>query len=236
MHRFLLVLLASLFAMVGRSVSARVFDIRDHGAVGDGQTLETAAIQRAIDEVSAAGGGQVRVPPGTYLTGSIHLRSRLTLFLEAGARLVGTTNLSEYRQPSPPEFMPEARWGRWHRGLLIGENLEDVTLEFTGGGQPEAGVGEVRGPGVDARRLPAWGLYARGVENLVLDNVRLRLAQDDRRPVFLAEDIGVLNLETFLFPEIPGTPEVFRWKEVREVRWPDGGDRRPRLLPPPHRP
>jgi hypothetical protein len=65
------------------------FDIRDYGAVGDGVTLDTPAIHKAIETCAAAGGGQVRFPPGRYLSGTVHLRSRVTLFLEAGATLQG---------------------------------------------------------------------------------------------------------------------------------------------------
>lgn len=71
-------------------------------------------------------------PPGRYLSGTIHLRSKVALWFEAGATLVGTTNLSDYRQPVVPDFMPEARWGKWHRALLLGENIEDVTLAGPG--------------------------------------------------------------------------------------------------------
>ena len=112
--------------------SPGVFDIRDHGATGDGVTLDTPAIQAALDTAAAAGGGQVRFPPGRFLSGTIRLRDRVTLFLEAGATLIGTTNLAVYSQPQPPDFMPEARWGKWHRGLIIGENLEDVTITGPG--------------------------------------------------------------------------------------------------------
>ncbi|MBK9139595.1 MAG: right-handed parallel beta-helix repeat-containing protein [Verrucomicrobia bacterium] len=119
--------LASTFGAVA-SPPAPAFNVRGHGAVGDGQTLDTAAIARAIDAAAAAGGGTVVFPAGRYLTGTLHLRSRLTLQFDAGARLIGTTNLAEYRQPTPPAYLPEARWGKWHRGLIVGEGVEDVTL------------------------------------------------------------------------------------------------------------
>jgi hypothetical protein len=108
--------------------STRLFNIRDHGAAGDGATLDTPSINQAIEACAQAGGGQVRFPPGRYLSGTVHLRSGVTLFFDAGATLVGTTNLALYQQPTPPAFMPEARWGKWHRGLIVGENLEDVTI------------------------------------------------------------------------------------------------------------
>jgi hypothetical protein len=109
-----------------------IFNVRDYGAIGDGQTLDTAALNRAITACSRAGGGQVLFPPGHYLSGTLHLRSRVALFFDAGARLIGTTNLAEYQQPTPPAFMPEARWGKWHRGLIVGEGVEDVTLAGPG--------------------------------------------------------------------------------------------------------
>lgn len=136
------------------------FNIRDFGARGDGQTLDTAAIQAALDACAQVGGGQVLIPPGRYLSGTVHLRSRVTLWFEAGARLIGTTNLVEYRQPAPPAFMPEARWGKWHRGLLVGEDLEDVTLA---------------GPGViDGNKVfdPTGEERMRGPHTLVLVNCR----------------------------------------------------------------
>ncbi len=116
----------------GSAAAEHVFNVRDFGATGDGNNLDTAAINRAMDACAAAGGGQVRFPPGRYLSGTVHLRSRVVLFLEAGATLVGTTNLAQYQQPTLPAFMPEARWGKWHRALVLGENVEDVTIAGQG--------------------------------------------------------------------------------------------------------
>lgn len=104
------------------------FDIRDYRKADDTPGLDTGAINRAIEACSGAGGGQVLVPPGRYVTGTIHLRSHVNLFLAAGATLVGTTNLDLYAAPEVPSFMPEAKWGKWHRGLLIANDAEDVTI------------------------------------------------------------------------------------------------------------
>lgn len=105
-----------------------VFDVRDYGAAGDGKTLDTEAINRAIEACSAAGSGQVRFPPGKYLSGTVRLKSGVTLKLEAGSRLVGTTDLDQYQQFTPPQGTFEARLGRWHRALVLGEGVENVTL------------------------------------------------------------------------------------------------------------
>ncbi len=105
-----------------------IFSIRDYGAIGDGKTLDTMAIQKAIDACSAEGGGQVLFPPGRYISGTIHFKSHVTLFLEAGATLVGTTELDKYQQPTIPAFMPEAKWGKWHRALILGNSAEDIAI------------------------------------------------------------------------------------------------------------
>lgn len=70
--------------------------VRDFGAVGDGQTLETRALQAAIDACHQAGGGTVVVPAGRYLSGALSLRSNLTLYLDAGATLLGSEDPADY--------------------------------------------------------------------------------------------------------------------------------------------
>lgn len=74
-----------------------VYDIREHGAVGDGTTNDAAAIQSAIDACHGAGGGTVLVPAGaTFLTGSIELRSNVELHVERGATLAGSGDVADY--------------------------------------------------------------------------------------------------------------------------------------------
>ena len=79
-----------------------------------------------------AGGGQVRFAPGRYLSATIRLKSHITLFLEPGARLVGAPDPNLYEAPRPPLFMPEARWGKWHRALILAVGQEDIAI--CGGG------------------------------------------------------------------------------------------------------
>ncbi|MBL9139306.1 MAG: right-handed parallel beta-helix repeat-containing protein [Verrucomicrobiales bacterium] len=102
------------------------------GVKGDGVGLDTAGIQSALDACRDTGGGQVVFPAGRYLSGTIHLRSKVGLVFEAGAMLVGTTNLNAYQHPAVPDFMPEAKWGPWHRALLLGENVEEVSITGSG--------------------------------------------------------------------------------------------------------
>lgn len=94
MNKPLLTILLS--AAVPLSGMCAVHNILDYGAVSDTTQLSTTAIQRAIDECSASGGGTVLIPSGGYKTGSIMLRSHVTLNLENGATLYGSTDIADY--------------------------------------------------------------------------------------------------------------------------------------------
>jgi polygalacturonase len=129
---FIFVFILFLVSTFAFAAGPGTFNVRDRGAIGDGSALDTEAINKSIEACAAAGGGQVLLPAGRYLSGTIRLRSHVTLKLDAGARLIGTTNLNEYQQPTVPGFLPEARWGKWHRALIIGENLENVGITGQG--------------------------------------------------------------------------------------------------------
>ena len=117
--------------------SVSLFDIRRYGATGDGKTLDTAAIQRAIDAAAAAGGGTVLFPAGTYASYSIHLRSNVSLYIDQGATLLAAatplegTNSGGY-DPAEPQgaWEPYQDYGHnhWHNSLLWGENLHDLSI------------------------------------------------------------------------------------------------------------
>ena len=81
--------------------AASAVDVTKLGVVGDGATLNTAAIQQVIDTCSAGGGGTVTFPSGRYLTGTIQLKDRVTLHLDADAVIVGSTNAADYRNADP---------------------------------------------------------------------------------------------------------------------------------------
>jgi polygalacturonase len=117
---------------IATGAEAGIFNIRDYGAAGDGKTLDTAAINKAVSACTQAGGGQVRFPPGRYLSATVHLKSHVTLYLEPGARLVGASDPNSYQHPTPPDFMPEARWGKWHRALILADGQEDIAIAGEG--------------------------------------------------------------------------------------------------------
>ncbi|MBZ5595241.1 MAG: hypothetical protein LAP39_23600 [Acidobacteriia bacterium] len=78
-------------------------DVRDFGAKGDGATKDTKAIQAAIDKASSSGGGTVVLPPGKYVSGTIHLRSNLTLQIDQGAVLMFSPDDEDF---DPYEALP----------------------------------------------------------------------------------------------------------------------------------
>lgn len=102
-------------------------DPRQHGAVGDGQTLATHGVQAAIDAAHAAGGGTVEIPPGTWLIGTIFLRSGITLDLHPAARLLGSPRLEDYHAGTDGSHHDLTRWH-----LLVAEHADNITIR--GGG------------------------------------------------------------------------------------------------------
>lgn len=114
-------------------------NVRDFGARGNGQDLDTTAIQTAIYACAQAGGGTVVIPAGHYVIGSLFLRDHITLYLDAGATLLGSQNADDYP-------VIEGRWEgldqKVHAPLIAGSRLRNVAV-----------IG--RGT-IDARGEPWW--------------------------------------------------------------------------------
>ncbi len=123
----------------GRAAAPSEFDVRRFGALGDGLALDTQAINRAIDAVSAAGGGTVVFPAGDYLSHSIRLKSWITLELRAGATLIaadpppaGQPGGYDAPENSPPNEFQDYGHSRFRNSLIWGENLEGITIRGPG--------------------------------------------------------------------------------------------------------
>ena len=112
----------------------QIFNILDFGAIGDGKTLNTAFINNAINACASAGGGMVYVPPGVYLSGTVILKSNVTLYLEAGATLLGSTNIADYSASAGPPAEADAN----QKHLVFARDAENVGL---------AGLGTIDGQG-----------------------------------------------------------------------------------------
>ncbi len=89
-------------AILGSSVPAH--NVRDFGAIGDGTSLDTRAVQAAVDRAAADGGGCVYFPAGDYLCGTVRLRNHVSLYLENGCTVWGSKNLDDYDADKPHLF------------------------------------------------------------------------------------------------------------------------------------
>ena len=87
----------TILAAVGLTFSAHsAFDVRDFGATGDGTTMDTASIQSAIDKCGESGGGRVVLANGTFLSGSIRLRTGVELHIDGTARLLASPDIADF--------------------------------------------------------------------------------------------------------------------------------------------
>jgi alpha-L-rhamnosidase len=139
------IVLLSLLGFIGcqsasdpRSVLSQVpWPITEAGAVGDGKTLNTAAIQKTIDRAAAAGGGTVVIPKGVFLSGAIFLKPGVNLHLDAGAVLKGTTNLADYPMR---KTRVEGHFTVWVPALVNADGVDHLRISgdgaLDGSGQP----------------------------------------------------------------------------------------------------
>ncbi len=129
-----------LFAQAGPGHMGQVrgfYDVRLFGATGDGKTLDTPAINRAIESIAASGGGTLFFAAGTYLSYSIRLKSKVSLYLDAGAVILAAdvpkegTSTGGYDPAGPPqewERFQDFGHNHWRNSLLWGEDLHDVSI------------------------------------------------------------------------------------------------------------
>jgi polygalacturonase len=191
-----LIKLCALTVAVSCALNAAVFDVTAFGAKGDGKTENKAAIDKAVDAAAAVGGGTVEFPPGTFLSGSIRLRSNITLQLDRGSVIEASSAAAEYDAAEPNEWDKFQDFGHshFHNSLIWGENVENIAV--TGGGRisGKALVRERGGAGDKAIALKLcrnvtlrdisiangghFGILATGVDNLTIDNVTIDTNRD----------------------------------------------------------
>ncbi len=139
---------ASSFAFAGAphpSGAPAFFDVRTFGALGDGKTLDAPAINAAIEAAYTAGGGTVVFPAGTYLCFSLHLRSRVHLYLSQGATILAADSprpgeasghhgltYDAAESNAPWEAFQDFGHTHWHNSLLWGESLADLSITGPG--------------------------------------------------------------------------------------------------------
>ena len=164
------------------------FNVHAFGATGDGTTKDTAAFQKALDTCGAAGGGTVIVPAGSYLIGSLELKSRTILVLQSGAHLLGSPDLADYP-------VMKVRWeGKWidgHRALIFAHDADHIAIIGGGiiSGNPALGGREmprrpvilepinctnVQFKGFTTEHHSMWSLHPTYCENVTAENLTIR--------------------------------------------------------------
>ena len=112
-----------------------IYDVRSFGAAGDGKTIDSPAINRAIEAAANAGGGTILFPSGTYNSFSLRLKSNIALHIMQGATILAAetpANRSDGYDPAEPndpwEHYQDYGHNHWHNSLIWGENLHDVSI------------------------------------------------------------------------------------------------------------
>ena len=184
--------------------SASCFRVTAFGATGDGTTIDTPAINRAIEAAAAAKGGTVIFPAGTYACFSIHLKSNVALYLEQGATILAAEG-TQYDAAEPKtEWDAYQDYGHnhWHNSLLWGENIENISITGPGliwgkGLSRGWGAGpKAEDPGVGNKSISLkncrnvilrdfsilkgghFGILATAVDNLTIDNLKIDTDRD----------------------------------------------------------
>ena len=170
---------------------AQVFNIQSFGAIGDSTTINTTAIQSAIDSCSNSGGGIVLISNGVYLSGTIFMKSNVTLSVDSGAALKGSPNLADY-----PTVTPSLRTftdSYVQRSLIFAENVNNIAFE---------GKGIINGNGnstiflTSANRVFGFRLFSCTnvrYENLTLINSAFLMMHNCNIDTLLIRDVTISN-------------------------------------------
>jgi polygalacturonase len=161
-------------ALAASAPAASSYDVRAFGAKGDGQANDAAAINGAIEAASAAGGGTVDFPAGTYLSGSIHLKSNVALFLGQGATIEASDENKAYDPPEPNSWGDTLHYqdfghSHFHDSLIWGDGLTNISI---------TGPGRIFGKGLSRDRQRDNPLQKVGNKAIALKNCRNVILRD----------------------------------------------------------
>ena len=175
----------------------QIYDVKSYGAVGDGATLDTPSIQRAIDDCSAKGGGTVLFPAGGhYLIGTIYLKSNINLNVAEGAEIIGTTSLAEYGSdtgisPYYPEDLDKC--------LIYAKDAKNITLSGAGAinGGFTRGVKTMPAPNAKGREKTARPMLVRfdGCENIRFESLKFYNSCSWCLHFVRSKNIALVNLD-----------------------------------------
>ena len=187
------------------SSATGIFDVRKYGATGDGKTVDTPAVNRAIEAAASAGGGIVFFPAGTYLCFSIRLKSQVHLSLSQGSTILAADSpkpgdQTGYNGGTYDAAEPNTQWdpyqdyghNHWHNSLLWGEDLHDLSITGPGlvwGRGLSFGAGPAPAP---STTIPGFGAVAATRPGAPAPPPRHFNPRGDY-PMYQAEQAGVGN-------------------------------------------
>ncbi len=200
-HFFLSGLLALIITNSFTQTNMGIYNIKDFGAAGDGITLNSKAINKAVDEAASKGGGDVIFPAGKYLSGAIHLKSNIHLILQQGCELIATDENPEQNFDSAEQTIntiyQDYGHSHFHDAFIWGDSLHDVSI--TGPGmiwgkglikdwiknsrQANKAICLYRCRNVIIRDVSilhgGWfAILATGIDNLTIDNLKIDTDRD----------------------------------------------------------
>ena len=155
-------------SLIAAAPAPAAYDIRQFGATPDGRTLCTEAIQKAVDRCAADGGGTVCLPAGTWLTGTVYLASGVTVELESGCTVLGTTDKSHYGPPRQLLGAQGEQYSTW--AIFAGKGLEHIAIR---------GRGTIDGQGANFKYKDGprpKNLFFEDCQDVLIEGVRLRQA------------------------------------------------------------
>lgn len=182
-------LLFLLYCFCTLTLQAHIYNVKDYGAQGDGSTIDSPAINRAIQAAAATGGGTVYIPAGQYACYSIRLASHIHLYLEQGATLIAAfpTETEGYDPAEPNEHNRYQDFGHshWQNSLIWGIGLEDITI---------SGHGLIHGQGLTREESRLSGVGNKAISLKLCKNVTLKDFSMLRCGHFAVLATGVDNL------------------------------------------
>lgn len=218
----LLLVTSSPVALGGRAKPARRYLVTDYGAVADGKTVNTKAIQSAIDKCASSGGGAIVIPSGTFLSGAIFLKQGVNLLVEKDGVLKGTTNIDDYP-------MIQTRWEGteqpWTSAFINADGLADLDISgegtIDGSGEEWVQKNPYRRPpaqvGIDPSAVPPMPAARRGRPRLIgiQNSKRVRIADLNLHNqavwclfILYSEDVLAENLRITAEHNIPSSDGI----------------------------
>jgi len=165
---FILLLAAFIFPLPTKAQNTLFYNVRDFGAKGDGLAIDTKSIDKAIAQASRSGGGTVFFPAGNYLSTTIHLQSKVSIYLDQGSTLIAAAKGYDFPEENKNDGYQDYGHSHFDNSLIVGTGLHDIAI---------LGPGRIWGRGLLRDTVPSGSEKGFGNKTISLKlcrNVTLR--------------------------------------------------------------